>query len=100
MFELAPLLTLFLALIVLARSIFRSVDIKFQDNVQRLSRLNEIFREEVTFAHRQHIEDHVKEQRISNSTADQTAVQDGKKPVQQIEHDAQDGSYPSSASNC
>lgn len=59
----------------MANSIFRSVDVEFQDNVQRLSRLNEVFKEEVNLAHRQHIEDHVKEQRLAKAVIDRKAAQ-------------------------
>lgn len=97
---LAPFLTAFLAFILVAQSIFRSVDVKFQANVQRLSRMNEVFKEEVTFAHRQHIEDHVKEQRISNSAVNQSAGQGERKLIRETERGAQEGSYPSFPTNC
>ena len=59
----------------MAKSIVRSVDVEFQDNIQRLSRLNELFKEEVNLAHRQHIENHVKEQRLAKAVIDRIAAQ-------------------------
>ena len=53
---------------------------QFQNNVQRLSRAHEVFREEVTFAQRQHMQDHMKEQRLANSTLEQVALQTARHP--------------------
>ena len=84
-------LTLLLAFKILVKSIFRSVDVEFQDNVQRLSRLNEVFKEEVTLAHRQHVEDHLKQQRLASSTIDQRAVRTEHNLIRQSKRDVQEG---------
>lgn len=76
----------------MAKSIFRSVDVEFQNNVQRLSRLNEVFKEEVNLAHRQHIEDHVKEQRLAKAVIERIAAQSEPKPQQKPDDIIQKGS--------
>ena len=47
---------------------------QFQDNIQSLSRAHEVFREEIDFAHRQYVQDHIKEQRLANFTLNQIAL--------------------------
>lgn len=89
----APALTSFLAFKVLAKSVFRSVDVEFQDDVQRLSRMTKVFKEEIKLAHRQHIEDHLKEQRFTDSTIDRRAVQSEQKLIRHSERGVQEGSY-------
>lgn len=84
-------LTLLSAFKILVKSIFRSVDVEFQDNVQRLSRLNEVFKEEVTLAHRQHVEDHLKQQRLASSTSDRRAVHTEHNLIRQSKRDDQEG---------
>ena len=93
-------LMLLLAFKVLARSIFRSVDVDFHDNVQRLSRMTKVFEEEITFAHRQHIEDHLKEQRSANSTVDRRLVQSEQKLMTLSERGVQGGSCLWLPSSC
>ena len=79
------------ALRVVANSVFRSVDVKFQANIQRLARRNELFKEEVTLAHRQHVEDFVLEQRKSRSAIDQIASHWEQERIRDSERKAQQG---------
>ena len=65
---------------LLVESFFRSIDVQFQDNIQQLSRAHESFREEVTFAHRQHIQNHINEQRLANITLEQVALKSTRHP--------------------
>ena len=76
---------------VVAKSVFRSVDVEYQRNIQRLSQRNELFKEEVTLAHRQHIEDHIKEQSISNLVVDRIAAQQDQEWMRNYQGDAQQG---------
>ena len=59
---------------LIVESLFRSVDMHFQERIQQLSRAHEVFKEETTLAHRQHMHDHVEEQRVSRSSLEQLAL--------------------------
>ncbi|KAL8701190.1 MAG: hypothetical protein Q9201_005039 [Fulgogasparrea decipioides] len=76
---------------VVANSIFRSVDVEFHGSLQRLTWTNEVFKEEVNLAHRQHVEDHIKEQRSSKMAIDRIASRWEQKWSQNDEHEAQQG---------
>ncbi|KAL8738212.1 MAG: hypothetical protein Q9181_000983 [Wetmoreana brouardii] len=76
---------------VIANSIFRSVDIEFHGSLQRLSRTNEVFKEEVTLAHRQHVEDHIIEQRSSKMAIDRIASRWEQRWSQNDEQETQQG---------
>ena len=70
------------------------MDAEFQNNIHRLSRLNEVFKEEVNLAHRQHIEDHVKEQRLAKAVIDRIAAQGEQKLKLEPKTSTQIGSFP------
>ena len=70
------------------------MDAEFQNNIQRLSRLNEVFKEEVNLAHRQHIEDLVKEQRLAKAVIDRIAAQGEQKLKLEPKTSIQIGSFP------
>ncbi|KAL8724953.1 MAG: hypothetical protein Q9166_007663 [cf. Caloplaca sp. 2 TL-2023] len=46
----------------------------FQERIQQLSRAHEVFKGETTLAHRQHMHDHVEEQRFSRASLEQLAL--------------------------
>lgn len=86
-----PALTSLSAFTILAKSIFRSVDVEFQDNVQRLSRACIVLNEEMTLAHRQRVEDLLHQQRFVASTNDQRAAQSEQKLIPYSEGGVQEG---------
>ena len=59
----------------MAESIFRSIDMEFQNNAQRLSRAHEVFKEEVTFAHRRKVQHHITKQQHADSKLNQIILQ-------------------------
>ena len=80
-----------LALRIVANSIFRSVDIKFQANLQRLARRNDLFKEEVTLAHRVHLEQSVMEQKKTQRAVDQIASRCEQEQIRNVERIARQG---------
>ena len=51
---------------------------RFQERIQQLSRAYEVFKEETTLAHRQHMHDHMEEQRVSRASLEQLVLKTGR----------------------
>ena len=69
-------------------SMFRSVDVEFQDYVHRLHRANEVFKEEVTYLHRHRMELNLIEQQRVYSVIQQITVRDDQRHSQKVEDQA------------
>lgn len=51
---------------IVVKCFLRSVDADFAENLQSVNRKYQSFQEEATLAHRQHLEDHILDQKAAN----------------------------------
>lgn len=78
------------------KSFLRPIDIEFEDSLQGIHRKYLTFQEEATLAHRQHLEDHIVDQKAANEAIHNTLRKGGLPSSDGCEHISSTGTISDS----